>query len=100
MTALNYYLIAATFLIVVLGGAVANFKRDYITRGMGICFFTSLWGVLAMILSPSSKARSGDELDEHNWPPYSWLAVAGSFLTLIIVLLVRWLAAFAIVGIS
>jgi hypothetical protein len=91
MTSLDYYLVAAIFLIVALGGVVAYFKRDYIARGMAICFFTSLWGLLAIILSPPSKARSGDEHDEHNWPPYSWLALGGSFLTLIIVLLVRWL---------
>jgi hypothetical protein len=90
MTSLDYYVIAATFLIVALGGAVAYFKRDYVTRGMGICFFTSLWGLLALILSPASKARSGDEHDEHNWPPCSWLAVAGILLTLFIVLLMRW----------
>jgi hypothetical protein len=89
MTSLDYWLIAATFLIVALGGALAYFKRDYITRGMSICFFTSLWGLLAIVLSPTSRARSGDENDEHNWPPYSWLAVAGTILTLIIVLLVR-----------
>ncbi len=91
MTSLDYSLIAATLLIVALGGGVAYFKRDYITRGMAICFFTSLWGLLAMILSPPSKARSGDEHDRQWWPSYSWLAVGCALLTVLIVRLVRWL---------
>jgi len=57
MTSFDYYLITASLFVTALGGAVAYFKRDYITRGMAICFFTSLWGVLAMVLSPSSKAE-------------------------------------------
>lgn len=85
MASLNLHLIAATTLIVALGGAVAYFKRDYVTRGMAICFFTSFCGLLALILSPPSKARLGDEKDEHNWPPYSWVAVGGMVLILVIV---------------
>lgn len=92
MTPFDYCLISATTLIVVLGGAVAYIKRDYTTRGMSICFFTSFWGLLALILSRCSKARSGDEYNEHNWPPYSWVAVAGGSLTVLLVILVRWLA--------
>jgi hypothetical protein len=88
MISLGYYVIGATFLVVALGGALARFKGDYITRGMGICFFTSMWGLLAIMLSPPSKARSGDEHDEHNWPKNSWFAVVGSFVTLIVVMLV------------
>lgn len=91
MTSLDLCVIAAIFLFAALGGAVAYLKRDYITRGMAICFFTNLWGLLAMILSPPSKARLGDEYDRHRWPPYSWLAVGGTFVVLIIVQLVRWL---------
>jgi hypothetical protein len=89
MTSLDYYLITASLFVTVLGGAVAYFKRDYITRGMAICFFTSLWGVLAMVLSPSSKARVGDEHDRQFWPSYSWVAVGGTLLTIAVVLLLH-----------
>jgi hypothetical protein len=92
MKCLDFYLTAATFLIVVLGGVAAYFKRDYVSRGMAICFFTSLCGLLALILSPPSKARLGDQNDEHCWPPYSWVAVGGMLLVVITLQLVRWLA--------
>jgi hypothetical protein len=91
MTSLDFYLIAATFLVVVLGGAVAYFKRDFVSRGMAICFFTSLCGLLALILSPPSKARLGDPHDEHCWPPYSWIAVGGMLIVVMTIQLVRWL---------
>jgi hypothetical protein len=89
MTSLDYSLIAASLLATALGGAVAYLKRDFITRGMAICFFTSFWGLLAMVLSPSSKARVGDEHDRQFWPPYSWIAVGCTLLTIVVVLLLH-----------
>jgi hypothetical protein len=87
----DYCIIAGVFFVTAAGGAIAYLKRDYITRGMAVCFFTNLWGVLAMMLSPVSKVRSGDEHDEHSWPPHSWLAVVGTILTILVVVLVRWI---------
>jgi hypothetical protein len=87
----DYYTIAGVLFITALGGVVAYFKRDYVTRGMAICFFTNLWGMLAMILSPASMARTQDEYDEHHWPQLSWLAVSGTVLTVLTVMLARWL---------
>lgn len=89
MTSLDYSLITATLLIVILGGTVAYLKGDFITRGMAITFFTSIWGLVAIIISRRSNARSGDIHDSQWWPPYSWLAVGGTLLTLLAITLVR-----------
>jgi hypothetical protein len=91
MDTFDYYVIAGVIIVAVLGGVIAYTKKDYVTRGMAICFFTNFWGLLALILSPASKARSGEEHDEHQWPRLSWLAVSGTILTVLAVILAHWI---------
>jgi hypothetical protein len=91
MVTIDYYVIAGVILVAILGGVVAYTKKDYVTRGMAICLFTYFWGLLALILSPASKARSGEQHDEHRWPPLSWLAVGGTILTVFAVKLAHWI---------
>lgn len=91
MDASDYYWIFGILLVTALGGFIAHMKRDYFTRGMAICFFTNPWGVVALILSPKSKARAGDEKDVHSWPSLSWLALGGTILTVAAVVVARWL---------
>jgi hypothetical protein len=87
MNTFEVLVISVWLLIVVLGGLIAHYKRDYVSRGMAICFFTSIFGIFALLFSPPSKARLGGRQDEHNWPPQAWLAVAGTLLVVLVVLL-------------
>lgn len=70
------------------GGIIAYFKRDYFSRGFFICLFTSLAGLVAIILSPSSKAKKGDEFDYYNWPKYGSIAVLFFLVLFILSLMV------------
>jgi hypothetical protein len=58
-----------------LGGIIARLKGDYFSRGFFICLFTNIIGIVALVLSKSSQARSGNENDYHNWPEYGSYAV-------------------------
>ncbi|NIV03652.1 MAG: hypothetical protein GWN59_03220 [Calditrichae bacterium] len=69
--------------IAVASGVVAYLKRDYFSRGFFIGMFTSLFGLIAIAVSPASNAKSGDENDEHDWPRHGGFAV---LFTLIVVL--------------
>ncbi len=57
------------------GGIISHIKKDYFSRGFCICLFTGIIGLIAIILSPKSKAKTGDEFDYHNWPKYGSYAV-------------------------
>jgi uncharacterized membrane-anchored protein len=57
------------------GGIAAYLKKDYFSRGFFICLFTGFIGLIAIILSPKSKAKEGDEADYHGWPQYGAYAV-------------------------
>ena len=59
----------------IVGGILAYHKKDYFTRGFFICLFTGALGIIAIILSPASKAKQGDQEDYHAWPKYGSYAV-------------------------
>ena len=81
-----------TLISAVIGGIIAYLKRDYFSRGLFICLFTSIFGLLAIILSPKSKAKKGDKEDYHGWPEYGAYAVIfimfGSLIVLVLSLLI------------
>jgi uncharacterized membrane-anchored protein len=87
-----HLLVFVYILITVGGGLLALFKKDYFTRGVAITFLTGVFGILAMALSTSSKARRGDNHDQHYWPERSYLAVLGTVALIALVYLISKLA--------
>ena len=73
----------------VAGGVIALLKKDYFMRGFCICIFTSILGLIALLVSPNSKAKTGDETDEHSWPLYGGYAVLFIMFWIIILLLIN-----------
>ena len=71
-------------LISIGGGILARFKKDYFLRGFFICIFTGVFGFLAILFSPISAVREGNEVDEHEWPRYGGYAVLGMLATIIL----------------
>jgi hypothetical protein len=57
-------LISLYAITVIAGGILAVLKNDYFTRGFFVCLFTGIFGLIAIILSPKSKAKDGDKTDE------------------------------------
>lgn len=74
---------------VIAGGILAVIKNDYFTRGLFICLFTGVFGLIAIILAPKSKAKTGDKTDEHSWPEYGSFAILFLVSWVIIILLVK-----------
>ncbi len=76
----------------IIGGFIAYTKNDYFSRGFFICLITSVFGIIAIILSPKSKAKEGDKKDYHGWPKYGSYAVlfimGFSFLLYILLLII------------
>ncbi len=70
------------------GGIIAHIKKDYFSRGFFICLFTSVIGLAAIILSPNSKSKDGDEFDYHNWPKYGSYAVLFILIWFVLILIV------------
>ena len=70
------------------GGIIAYLKKDYFSRGFFICLVTSILGLIAIILSPKSKARQGNEDDYHGWPQYGAYAVLFIMAWALILLLI------------
>ena len=64
-----------TLFSALFGGIIARIKNDYFTRGFFICLITSIFGLVAIILSSPSKAREGNQEDYHGWPKYGSYAV-------------------------
>ena len=85
------WIVHAYLSVMVLGGITAYFKGDYITRGIVICLITGILGLVIMIISPRSKALTGDEHDKHYWPRLSWLALAADITVVLILLIKHWL---------
>jgi hypothetical protein len=56
-----YIIIGYTVLSMIGGAVVARCKRDFASRGMSICMFSGVFGLLAMILSAPSRAREGEK---------------------------------------
>ena len=75
----------------IVGGWVARYKKDYITRGVVISLFASWFGPLFMFLSPESKARQGDQEDEDNWPANGPAACMCFISSVILYFLIRYL---------
>lgn len=87
---LDLWISIAYAVIVVTGGIISRIKGDFFTRGIGISFITGIFGLLALALSPRSRARMGDEYDNHNWPPTSYLAVFLQMFLILIILIKYW----------
>jgi hypothetical protein len=68
----------------VLGGVIARWKGDYFSRGVAITLLAGVPGIVVLALCRRSKAREGDEVDEHGWPPYGALAFWINWLPLIL----------------
>lgn len=85
---MSILIISSYVITVIAGGILAVIKNDYFTRGFFICLFTGIFGLIAIILSPKSKAKSGDKTDEHSWPEY------GSY---VILFLVSWVIVILVV---
>ncbi len=83
-----YWKIVLYLLIAVVGGIWAVYKKDYFTRGFFISFITGIFGVIAIALSPESKAKENNEVDGHYWPQHGSYAVLATFLTIGLVALV------------
>lgn len=85
------FIVYMNLISAIVGGILASYKKDYFTRGFFICLFTSILGLIAIIISPESKAKQGDQDDYHAWPKYGSYAVLfllfGSSLLLIISLI-------------
>jgi Na+/proline symporter len=71
----------------ILGAVTALIKKDFFSRGLFISMITGLFGVAALLFTPNSKARKGDEHDLHSWPKQRGLAPL-LFITLLIFLLI------------
>lgn len=84
----DLWIVSCYAFVVISSGVIARIKGDYFSRGMAITFITSIFGIIAMIFSPSSKARIHDEQDVHGWPSNAHFAVIGQFLFLVIFLMV------------
>lgn len=78
-------------LISFIGGIIAYIKNDYFTRGFFICFFTGIFGIIAMLFSPKSKAKEGNEGDEHSWPKYGGIALLAAIVSLLFLLFTKYL---------
>jgi hypothetical protein len=76
--------------LVISGGIIARVKGDYFSRGMGVSFLTNIFGIIALIFSPPSKARKHDEHDIHGWPSNACLAVFAQMFLVLILLLRYW----------
>ena len=50
-----------------LGGVVAQAKGDYFSRGFCISLMAGVFGPIFFWFAPNSKAKKGDDYDEHNW---------------------------------
>jgi hypothetical protein len=82
-------IVSCFVLLVISGGVLARVKKDFISRGMAITFITGIFGIIAMIFSPTSKARVHDEHDIHGWPANAHFAVFTQFLFAVIFLMVH-----------
>ena len=78
-------------LLVISGGIIARIKGDYFSRGMGIALLTNIFGIVALIVSPPSKARRDDDTDINGWPHTAYLAVFAEMFLVIILLIRYWL---------
>ena len=83
-------MILVVLVILSIGGVVAKLKRDYFSRGIAIFIMAGIPGLLAMLLSPKSKARMSDENDEHRWPPYGPLAFVLNIILIVIAIVWYW----------
>jgi hypothetical protein len=75
-------------IICILGGFVAQYKKDYFIRGFGLCMITGIFGLIAMILSPESRGKIADHDDRHNWPKYGGYALAATLITIFLTFLI------------
>ena len=82
-------IISCFALIVISGGVLARFKKDFISRGMAITFITGIFGIIAMIFSPTSKAREHDKHDIHGWPANAYFEVISQLFFVVIFLMVH-----------
>jgi hypothetical protein len=87
---LNSWIGISYALLVISGGIIARVKGDYFSRGMGITLFTSIIGIIVLIVSRPSRARTDDEHDIQRWPPNSYIAVFTAMSLLFILLLRYW----------
>jgi len=87
---LDLWISIGVALLVISGGIIARVKGDYFTRGIGIVIFTNIFGIIALIFSRPSRARSNDEHDMHGWPSNSYLAVFALMFLVFILLLRYW----------
>jgi hypothetical protein len=77
-------------LLILSGGIIARIKGDFFSRGMGIALFTNIFGLIALIFSTPSRARTYDDDDIHKWPPNAYLAVFVQMFLILILLLRYW----------
>jgi hypothetical protein len=87
---LDLWIVIGYASLVLVGGVIARVKGDYFTRGMGISFLAGIFGLLALTLSRRSKARKGDEQDDHGWPTTSYMAVLLQMFLVFIILIKYW----------
>lgn len=52
---------------IIAGGLVAHAKGDFFSRGIAMCAITGVFGLIALIIAPPSKARAGDKDDYESW---------------------------------
>jgi hypothetical protein len=82
-------LISLYAITVIAGGILAVLKNDYFTRGFFVCLFTGIFGLIAIILSPKSKAKDGDKTDEHSWPEDSSYAILFIVFWVMVIMLIK-----------
>jgi hypothetical protein len=90
MMGLDTWVGVCVALLVISGGIIARVKGDYFSRGMGIALLTNIFGIIALVVSPPSKARRNDDTDLHGWPPTVYLAVFAQMFLVFILLLRYW----------
>jgi hypothetical protein len=86
---LNLWIGISYTLLVISGGIIARVKGDYFSRGAGIVIFTNIFGIIALIVSRPSRARTNNEHDMQGWPPNAYIAVFAA-ISLIFILLLRY----------
>ncbi len=77
-------LLIAYVVIGFIGGLTAYKKKDYFSRGLGICLITSIFGLVGMFLAPDSNVKNGNVEDKHNWPHNLHVVLTTIFVLLIL----------------
>ena len=85
----NTWIVSCFALVGISGGVLARLKKDYFSRGLTITCITGIFGIIAMICSPASKARVHHEHDIHGWPANAYFAVISQLFFIVIFLIVH-----------